>query len=260
MNHHMHLKFLQRVRRDARPTVAPGTALPPRELFAQLPAVLALYDAFTRADEARAKHEAEALRLSRAATAETTDYPARVRDAIRAGKDATKETNNSQRLSIEAAAHEDLAKQARTEVQAIGNQLGEAIAEHADEVYPAIEAQLDAAAGDIRDAVASLRTAWSSWAAAWKLRSALGWLKINGGQLSGYRASVALDADMRAALDSMLSKLDDLPTLRAEEAHVTAWRTEQDQRDETNRRRAEASAANVHRARAEMASRAASRL
>ncbi|MHA6512006.1 hypothetical protein [Tessaracoccus sp. Z1128] len=247
------MRFLHPSQRHTRPSVSPNTALPPRGLFTGHSSLLATYDAWTRVEGARKQHEADAYRLDQEATTAAREYSEAIKTALRAGTSASEVRSTEPELRAQAAAHRELALEAKRESIAFGTTLADALTAAAPDVYPNIEAEMETHAASIRAALDSLSGAYSKWAALWHLRRILGSIVANGGPLGSYRPNPPLPANVASALQELVNELDTLPQLRIEEAYLAEWRRTQTDIDEANRLRAEASVASVIALRARLA-------
>ena len=229
-----HLTFLKRDRGYKTPAITPGTALPPRETFKGHPDVLAAYDAYAHQITAWQDHRDAANRARAEAPAAVVTYRAELRTALAAGKPAENVTNREPVLLATAQAQDSLAEDARAAANAQGHVLARLISDVAPEVYPPAEAQIEAAALEVRAAIEGLRRAWSGWSAAWHLRGVLTTAHLYGGTLGGYRDSAPLPPDVTDALATLTAHLSDLETLRAEEGAVADWREREANAQATN--------------------------
>jgi hypothetical protein len=221
------LTLLTRRHRQAAPTVSPQMNLLPREVVESNPIVLEAFDRFVNAKTARTKAHTESRKLRDKATQGRADYQRQAKDAITTGADTSKLADPHDKLIAQAEAHDAIATNAVGQLLRLGNELGEAIAEHAPELYAVSETAMQSAAERVVADIASLNDSWKAWAVAWQTRMILTNAHLYGGLLGSYEPNPGLPADVNAALNTITTRLADLDTLHAEESELAGWREEQ---------------------------------
>lgn len=221
------LTYFDRNSRFTAPEVRKNATLPPRDTFKGQKAVLEAYDNYTATLDARAHHHREARKLREEATTSRTAYNRAIREALTTGAQTDGITDPHDELIAKAEGHEHLAGQADVQLITLGIALGQAIHDAAPKLFPGAENVMEHAASRVRADVAALRESWSTWAAAWQIRMMLSESHLIGGSLRNYDPRSPLPSDVVAALDTLEARLNDLDTLKRDEAELIQWRGKQ---------------------------------
>lgn len=219
-----HLTFLTRSKDKTPGTASHAITLIPREVLEGTPELVAAYDQFVNARTARNLAYRDARKYRDEADASRRKYQAAVADAVRNGGDTSKLTDNHDALIAKAKVSEEVGRNADGQMLRVGNELGEAFAAHAHELFPAIEQDIATAAGHVATALDTLTAAWGEYARAWHLRRITGNAHIYGGPLNNYDPNIGLPTDVAPALKVMADRLTDLATLTADEAEIHRFR------------------------------------
>jgi hypothetical protein len=214
------LKFHYRGHKQSPAHVRTSSTLLPRDIFAGHPDTLAAYDEFTRTLESRDHHQREARRCSAEADEAAAAHRLKVRDALAKGKDASKISDKSGALKVQAEEHAQLAQRAGALAEAAGTRLGEQIAKAAPETFDHIDRALDTAAQAVREAQAQLDSAVTQWACQWQARRILSHAWLFGGGISNYDPTDVRPQELRAANIAIGELLTSLDELRADEQQI----------------------------------------
>jgi hypothetical protein len=203
--------------------------LPPAEALTGAPEAVA--EAISHWHDLGARmhdHELKALAADQAATAATASYRQRVKEAIAAGDDPARLRDETGKHEAIARAHRDFARTARGQLERHGYVLGGLLAEHAETIAGNVDPQLDAAADEVRDAIALLQAKASNWASllgvrTWLSQIALGVESVPSFHADGRRGTKAVTE----ALAGVSDLLHESSKLRSDEATVRDWRAQQ---------------------------------
>lgn len=204
--------FLNRSQRRQAPSLSLSASLPPRELFADYPEVLDLYDRFTRLQAGIREHSAAEAKHQAAAKEAEQQYARDLREAVATGSDPDKIKSKQPAELEQAAKAQELYLQARRGLQETSVPLAAALANVAEKLAADAEARLLIAAEKVNDARDALAQAQAEAGEAWGVRRAFGALAIFGGQFTGVTHS-------RPSADP----LGDLATLKGEEEWMRDW-------------------------------------
>ncbi|UTT52318.1 hypothetical protein [Microbacterium maritypicum] len=219
-----HLTFLTRSKDKKPGTASQAITLIPRELLENTPELADAYDQFVNTRTARNTAYREARQHRDAADTSRRKYQAAVSEAVRNGGDTSKLTDKHDDLIAKAEAAEAVGRNADGQLLRVGNELGEAFAAHAHNLFPAIEADITNAASHVATALDALTQAWNEYAKAWHLRRITGNAHIYGGPITNYDPNIGLPNDVAPALKVMSDRLNDLDTLKADEAEINRFR------------------------------------
>ena len=221
------LTFFDRNSKFIAPDVRKNTTLPPRKTFEGQKAALEAYDNYTATIDARTREYREARKLRDEASAGRTAYNRAIREALTAGTPTDGITDPHDALIKQAEHHEDLAAQADVQLITLGLILGQAIHKAAPKLFKDAEKSMEAAASRVRADIEALRESWATWSEAWQTRVLLSESHLNGGALRNYDPRSPLPKDVVDALNTIEARLNDLETLKHDEALLIEWRAQQ---------------------------------
>lgn len=205
--------------------IAPNTTLP---LADDLPhASEELRDGLTRWVTLK-EAEREQGRLAAIANAKaeqaSTDYRAKVQQALSDGEDPTKVKDMTAVHKATAETHAGHSRSARLEREKLGHALGPILEAEAPTLFGPVDDRIEDAAQSVHGSLIGLRETWATYSRDFDLRRWLSNAAIEGGMVSNYHGSTALPPDVAAALATIEDHVRSLDKLRADEAQVHEFR------------------------------------
>jgi hypothetical protein len=220
------LHFLSRATRHNEPSMSVRVGLLPREVFADDPETLDLYDKYVNLRTAYQENERATGRERTAATTEQSIYLRKIREALAVGGDTSKIKNDAEKHTAASQAHAQLSSSAMAELTRVARSLAHRIAEVAPNLLTPSEQRLETEADKMRKALTNLRNAWAGYATAWQERRILGDAALFGGQLANYDPRPTFPPNVSAAIATLENHLGDLDRLKSDEELIRVERPE----------------------------------